>query len=334
MRIAAFSASLLACLGLALALGGLAHAQERESRPAAPAPAPAAYEPAVLNPTAPANAPEAPPAATGPAAPAAQPAAASGHFARYSENAAPEASAQADIVSGRAALLRDRRFTPQTGDTAETERPIRHGDPRARWTIALSLDSVFYSDAGYDLFDDDNVSTRLGFWAGYDIADIAPRLALAIELGFGAEAQEQAIWQGALSTKLESQTFSGGVSLRYALLSWLDPQLRASAGVTRLAFELAADETGSFDDHALSGFGALSAGVLLHTPAGLLENRNGQFASLNVGLLIEGGYALRSSVDVEPSRKAAEHAIPITEASLGELALSGPYVRSSVLVRF
>ncbi|HET6340263.1 MAG TPA: hypothetical protein VFG30_43945 [Polyangiales bacterium] len=327
MRLVAFSVSLFACIGLA-------SAQSEPAPTAAPtAPAPAAYQPAVLNP--PAAEPPPPSATTtAPAAQPAAPAAPNGHFPAYPRKDAPSSAEQADIVSGRAALLRDRRFTPQTVDTAEVEPPVRHGDPRARWTVALSLDSVFYTDVGYDLFDDDNVSTRLGVWAGYDIAELAPRTTLAIELGFGAEAQEQGIWQGALRTQLESQTFSAGASLRYALFSWLDPQLRASTGITRIAFELESDDSNSFDDHALSGFGALSAGVLVHTPAQLLENRRGEFASLNIGLLIEGGYALRSSVNVDPTRKAADHAIPITEAELGELALSGPYVRSSVVVRF
>jgi hypothetical protein len=325
MRLVAFTVSLFACLGLAAAQS------EPAPAPAPTAPAPAAYQPAVLNPPAPEPPP---PSATTTEGQPAAPGAPSGHFPAYPRDHAPSSDEQADIVSGRAALLRDRRFTPQTQDTAEVEPPVRHGDPRAHWTFALSLDSVFYTDVGYDLFDDDNVSTRLGLWAGYDIAELAPRTTLAIELGFGAEAQEQGIWQGALRTKFESQTFSAGASLRYALFSWLDPQLRASTGITRLAFELETDDATGFDDHAISGFGALSAGVLVHTPAQLLENRLGQFASLTIGLLIEGGYALRSSVNVDPTRKAADHAIPITEAELGELALSGPYVRSSVVVRF
>jgi hypothetical protein len=211
---------------------------------------------------------------------------------------------------------------------------VLHGDPRARWTIGVSLDSVFYTDVGYDYFDHDNVSPRFGGWAAYDLAELAPRLTLAVELGFGIESHEQGNWEGALRTTLDSQTFSGGVGLRYALAPWLDPQLRLSGGGTRLAFSLDTPDSGRFEDRALSGFAALGAGVLLHTPAQLFENRHGQFASVSVGLLVEGGYALRSSLNVKLSRSASDHAIPITEANLGELALSGPYVRSSVVVRF
>jgi hypothetical protein len=251
-------------------------------------------------------------------------------FPRYQPAPALSSAEQAELAQRRAELLRDRRDAHR--DVAP---PVHHGDPRARWTLALSLDSVFYADAGYDLFDDDNVASRLGVWAGYDLVQLSPRAVLAVELGFGAEANEQGIWQGALRTTFESQTFSGGASLRYALFSWLDPQLRASAGVTRLAFELdTLGDSGTFEDHAASGFGALGAGVMLHTPAGIFENQRGEFASFSFGLLIEGGYALRSSVDVNPSQRTSAHAIPITQARLGELALSGPYVRSSLLVRF
>jgi hypothetical protein len=294
------------------------------------APAPAAYEPAVLGespPAPPPQPPSPPPTAAAPSAPT--------HFPRYHPQPALDSTEQADLVQGRAALLRDRRYAQRDVAPSEAEAPVRHGDPRARWTLALSLDSVFYTDSGYDLFDDDNVASRLGVWAGYDLVQLTPRAVLAVELGFGAEAQEQPIWDGVLVTTFESQTFSAGASVRYALFSWLDPQLRASAGVTRVAFELdTLGDSGTFDDHAASAFGALGAGVMLHTPAAMLENRRGEFASFSFGVLIEGGYALRSSVDVNPTQATSDHAIPITQAALGELALSGPYVRSSVLVRF
>jgi hypothetical protein len=73
---------------------------------------------------------------------------------------------------------------------------------------------------------------------------------------------------------------------------------------------------------------------MFHTPPGVFENRRGNFASFGFGLLVEAGYAVRQSVDLAPARSSASHAIPITQAGLGELALSGPYIRTSLLVRF
>lgn len=316
----------LACLAT---WSGTAVAQSAPTDAEKGAPAPAAYQPAVL------NAPAAETPAVDPAQRPEEPAAAGGGSRRpFSRRAEAVAAQRARIEAQRAALLRDPRFTPQTSDAAKVDEPVLHGDPRARWTIGVSLDSVFYTDAGYDYFDHDNVSPRFGGWAAYDLAELAPRLTLAVEVGFGIESHEQGNWEGALRTELDSQTFSGGVGLRYALAPWLDPQVRVSGGVTRLAFSLDTPDSGRFEDRALSGFGALGAGVLLHTPAQLFENRRGQFSSVSVGVLVEGGYALRSSLDVTLSRSASDHAIPITEANLGELALSGPYIRSSVVVRF
>jgi hypothetical protein len=266
------------------------------------------------------------PAAAPPGAPATPAAASSGKFRPLT----PEERQQ--LAEERAAIENQRRARGLQVD--ESDEPIVHGDPRARWTLALSIDSLFYTDSGYDLFDDDNVGSRLGLWAGFDFLRLSPQAALAVELGVGAESEKTAIWQGVINSKLESLTASAGLSLRYALFPWLDPQLRAAGGVTRFTFQFDTSDAETYDDDAVSAFGALSAGVMFHTPAGVFENRRGSFASFGFGLLVEGGYALRQSIDLAPSRGAASHAIPITQAGLGELALSGPYVRTSLLVRF
>jgi hypothetical protein len=262
------------------------------------------------------------------AAPASEPAHAAAPSSKF-RPLTPEERQQ--IAAEREAIARERRARGEKVD--EPDEPV-HGDPRARWTLAISIDSMFYTDSGYDLFDDDDVASRLGLWAGFDFLQLSPQAALAVELGVGADSEKEAIWQGVINSKLESVTASAGLSLRYALLPWLDPQLRATGGVTRFTFQFDASEAETYDDDALSGFGALSAGFMFHTPAGVFENRRGNFASFGFGLLVEGGYALRQSIDLAPARGAASHAIPITQAGLGELALSGPYVRTSLLVRF
>jgi hypothetical protein len=237
-----------------------------------------------------------------------------------------------NLVAGREQLLHDRRFASQP--EPEAERRATDEEARPRYSLALSIDSLFRDDPGYDLFDDNDVSTCLGLWASYDLVQVAPRTVLAIEVGAGFESQEQALWQGLLETELDSQTFSAGVSLRYALLSWLDPQLRAAGGLSLFQFDLNTQNEGNFEDHAVSGFGSLGAGVLLHTPERLFESKQGTFASFEFGFLIEGGYALRSPVELELERETSPLAIELTQASLGELALGGPYIRSSLLVRF
>jgi hypothetical protein len=236
------------------------------------------------------------------------------------------------LLEGRRQLLRDQRYRDEPA--RPVERRASAEEARPDFSLALSLDSLFQDDPGYDLFDDDDVSSRLGLWASYDIARLAPGLTLAIEVGAGFESHEHAIWDDQLESELDSQTFSAGASLRYDLLSWLAPQLRAAGGVSLFQFELAGGNDMDFEDDAVSGFGSLGAGVLLHTPERLFENKQGGFASFQIGVLIEGGYALRSPVEVELESETPALAIPLEQASLGELTLAGPYIRSSLLVRF
>jgi hypothetical protein len=243
-----------------------------------------------------------------------------------------EREQQRRLVEGRQQLLHDRRFHDQPA--AEPEHRASDEQARPRFSIALSLDSLFYNDPGYDLFDDNDVSSRFGLWGSYDVAELAPRTVLAIELGAGFESHEQAVWEGQLQSELDSQTFSVGASLRYGLLSWLDPQLRAAGGLSLFAFQLKTDDETGFEDHAVSGFASLGAGVLLHTPERLFETKQGSYASFEVGFLIEAGYALRSAVEFELDSESSALPIALTQASLGELALAGPYIRSSLLVRF
>ena len=236
-------------------------------------------------------------------------------------------------MQGRQAVLRDQRFSDGPADD-EPERRASDEDAIAHVTIGLSIDSVFYTDPGYDLFDDNDVASRLGIWASYDILTLGPRGVLALELGFGTESQEQAIWAGDLQSSLETQTLSAGVSVRYALTSWLDPQLRAAAGASFVAFALDDRDSTTFEDDAVSGFGSLGAGVLFHTPSRAFETRQGGFAAFQLGALIEAGYALRSPVEFALKHGSPALAIDLTEASLGQLDLAGAYVRSSLLVRF
>ena len=252
--------------------------------------------------------------------------------------APPAAPAPEDPAARRAQLLEEARLLREQRDAREAaavqaERQPSDGIPR--FTVAGSVESLFYADSGYDLFDDeDDLSTRLGLWVGYDVARLSPSTTVAVELGFGAESLESTIWNGAIQTQLDALTLTAAVALRYSLFPWLDPQLRIAAGGSRLTFELETTNAGTFDDSALSPLGAVGVGLVFHTPPRVLENRHGNFATLSFGLLVEGGYAVRSAVEPELKSSTESNAIPLTRASLGELGLSGPYLRSSLLARF
>jgi hypothetical protein len=232
---------------------------------------------------------------------------------------------------------REQRAQPPAPAQPVAQRPLAprvYGDAGAPIAINFNLDSVFYDDAGYDLFAQDDVTPRFGVSIGYDLVAFADDLFLAPELGWGYESEDEHSVFGSVGTELTSHTFYAGASLRYVLLPWLQPQARLAAGVSVLDVEATATGEAADRDRAWSPFASLGAGVLLRTPTRTFENREGRFASLSLGLLIEGGYALRSGASFELDGASNKNAIPITPASLGELSLSGPYVRTSIVTRF
>jgi hypothetical protein len=313
---------------------------------AAPA-APTAAAPTAAAPTAPTAA--APTAAAPAAPPAAAPTTAAPAAAVPTVPAAPPdgAAAPSDATATGRALEHERRMAlvraeaerlriQREAKEPEVRRRATDREAQARYTLALSVDALWNSDAGYDLFAEDEVAAQLGLWVGADLVALGPQAVLAGELGFATESAEAtALWSGQVDTTLRNDTLLAGVSLKLELTSWLVPQVRVSGGVSLLKLELSTSRDGAFEDEAVSPFAALGAGFLLQTPSRLFENKEGHFASLAIGLLVEGGYALRAPVELAlEKRGGATQPIAVRDASLGELALSGPYVRTSAVVRF
>jgi hypothetical protein len=213
---------------------------------------------------------------------------------------------------------------------------VVHGDAGAAIGLGLSVDAIFHHDVGFRLFDQSKANSRLGLWASHDLATLRKRWILSGELGFGVEANDgTGLFDGSVSAHLRSSTFHGAVSVRWDACSIFAPHVRASGGASAIDLELEMSDGPNETDSAVSGFGALGAGFLLHTPARAFENRAGKFASLSLGFMFEAGYALRSPVDFAlKSRSATPRSIEIVSAKLGRLDLSGPYLRTSLVARF
>jgi hypothetical protein len=343
---------LAACTLMLISTFGAARtaAQAAADAPAAPAP-PAAQASAPSASPAPASATEGAPAAASPATP---PSAADGAApaSPYSlapaqptaappegppeQNPYPNASqhrwSDADVQRVRAMLAAQRE---QDRVEAAKPKPVKHGDAGAAFALGLSIDAIFHSDQGFHLFDSPTADARLGFWLGYDLLTVSKGWVMSADLGFGVESLEgNSLFGGDVRARLVSQTFQGGVSVRWTGCSFLAPQLRASGGVSLFDLQLDVDSEPRSHDHDVSGFGALGAGFLLHTPARTFESRSGKFASLTFGLQFEVGYAVRSSVDFALQSPSNAHNIPIVNANLGRLDLSGAYIRSSLVSRF
>lgn len=215
------------------------------------------------------------------------------------------------------------------------EGPRVYGDAGAAIALGIEINTIFRDDVGFQHFESGENSTRFGAFASHDVLTLARKLILAVEVGAMFEQTQAPALLGAGShAELDSQSLSAGLDLRWDALAFLSPQLRASGGVSLFQIELSDRGRAFRDQHPVSGFVTLGAGLLFHTPARTFESRKGDLSSLGLGLLIEGGYALRSAIDVALREETMQRGIPIVDASLGRLNLSGPYIRTAILVRF
>jgi hypothetical protein len=218
----------------------------------------------------------------------------------------------------------------------EPPRPVRSaGAPIA---IALVYERAWATDSGYNLFGDKNRVKQFGLWASYDIWTVSPRLILAAEGGWAGWEEKSHYMDAVFQTRLSTGTFHLGANLRYAVQPWLQPHIRVAGGVSLLDVEIKSTENDvetSFKDHDVSPFASIGAGFMLRTPTRLFETNSGDFASLSMGVVLEGGYTFGApaSFTLEPKEKSNER-ILLKSADLGKLDRSAGYLRISLVVRF
>jgi len=209
---------------------------------------------------------------------------------------------------------------------------------QARIGLGLEIDTVWNTDPGFDLFSDDDVSTQVGVWFSYDLLQITKQLTLAGEVGLGiGGVEDQPREDLDLTWSMSSFKAYLAANLRLRVFPWMFPHLKLAGGALfgTLEFQLndpVPRQTTSED--TTSPLGTIGAGVSFQTPTRMFESSDGAFASLSLGLLIEAGYTIASSMSMTLKTDRDEDPIENRTAALGELDLSGPYIRTSVLVRF
>lgn len=320
-----------------------AQATEAAATPPAavtPAAAPAAENTARATSTTPAAAAPVPaPASATEATPAGAPAAA----VDSEDPEQAERQRQADRARLRLVLARARAERAAT--TGQPAQPIavepapqperEYGDAAAAIAVAVSLETPWNHDIGFDLFSDDDVSTRFGLWATYDLLAIHDDVFVAAGAGVDFESlDENNLLSGQLSTDLDAVIGYATAVVRYVPVAWLQPHVRLSGGAERVIVKL--DFAGErFRDEGTLPFASLGAGITLRSPTRMFESRRGTFAALSFGLMIEGGYALVSPLQVTLDGEGpAERDIALEESELGELERSGPFMRVSLVARF
>ncbi len=214
--------------------------------------------------------------------------------------------------------------------------PRRTGPIESRFSLALNADDVWYTAKSFDLFSTNDVGGTLGGSVGYAVWMKGP-LSLSPELGVGADSQSASgLFGGAISsTKLQTVSYYTGATLRYALLSFLEPEARIALGLSTIKADIyPSSGPGKLEEKSLSPFGSLGAGVTFRSPPAALGTRSGSLESLVIGLTVEGGYVLGGSVDLSPTPSPAMGRIATQDARLGSLDRSGPYVRVGLGARF
>ena len=207
------------------------------------------------------------------------------------------------------------------------------GDAGAAIAIGLALEQDWNLDQGYDLFGEDEVAPRIALWFAHDLLALGERTILAGEIGVGSGRDTTSGEFDGMETTLRNTRLQVAAYLRHLIWPVFQPHLRLAGHVAFVEAELDFGDE-KYADDGVSGGGSLGAGFTVGTPTRLFENHQGEFASLSIGVLLEGGYLLASPVSFDLVADEPADRIEVRTASLGELALSGPYFRSSFLVRF
>ena len=209
------------------------------------------------------------------------------------------------------------------------------GDAGAPFGLGFTLERRWYTDAGYDVFAGDDISSRVGLWLSYDVLSLEPDVILAAELGLGTESDEShSLLGGQLDSQLEAYSPHAGAQIRWVLSSWMQPHLRLNAGVTIWETQLRVQGT-EFTNDGIAPFGSATAGLLLRTPTRMFENSRGRLASLGFGVLLEGGYGVEARWSMDVERPGPDdNDIELEESSLGDLGRSGPFLRASLVGRY
>ena len=226
--------------------------------------------------------------------------------------------------------------TAAPGPTADV--PVAAGAPpiEGRFNVDFGVDSTWYTQKGFDLFSDSDVAHSLAVDVGYAVYASGP-ISVVPELGFSTNSQSSgALFGGAItSTSLDTNAFHAGASVRYALLSFLEPEARVTGGFSLVHAKLnPSGGPSELESNSTIPFVTLGGGITVHTPTGTFETKQSALRRLVLGVTVEGGAVLASSMELTPTPTQPSGRITTVDQSLGSLGRSGPFVRVVLGLRF
>lgn len=326
-----------------------APAAQAPAAPAAPS-APAVQAPVLTTaPGAQAPAAAAPASAPVPAAPATDAPAGDAAGTEQPSDAAPAAAPQAPsgiaapIVAAPPAGATDSTtgyllvpiepIPPELGPHPKRKKrapppPRRHGNAGAPFAVAVGGGFVWNDDRGYALVTGERIP-QLEVFASYDV--LQPIKPLVISLG--ASLRHHASSEQLL--EIADSTLQADVMARWGVRSWLWPHLRGGIGSvwTRVNLD-GAEGGGTIDERDRALAGTLGGGLTLRTPTRTFETHQGRFASLSLGVLVEGGYTFAKDARIVGTPGGGTSDIDRSPVNLGRLERSAPYMRIMGVIRF
>lgn len=232
------------------------------------------------------------------------------------------------------ALLASAALAPARATAADIATAL---EPAPRFALAVERDTLYRLDSGYDLFTRDEGDSAPGLSLTYDLLRPGPRATVAVGIGWNAE-NLSSQWGGSNRAELEVNTFQGALTARYALLWWLEPQVRVAAGVSLAHAELAvAGESQHLAGKARSLMGSAGGGLRLRTRSARLVGLRLR-ASFATEAGIAAGTPLSLKLNPDPvgrdSSAAARDRVPTTPLNLGSLGRIHPYLRFTIALHF
>lgn len=208
-------------------------------------------------------------------------------------------------------------------------KPRVRGDARAPFSFGVGGGVVWNRDSAYDKTDTGGSTPQFDVMLSYDVLELTPRLVVSLGVshrrGF-AESDVYAITDNTLQAELLAR-FTGA--------SWLWPHARASVGgaFTRLEVPNIGD-AGTIEANNAALASSFGGGLTLKTPTRAFENRNGTFASLSFGILVEGGYTLGKAAAFSGTLSGGTDDVARSKVRLGSLDRNAPYLRVLLVTRF
>lgn len=209
------------------------------------------------------------------------------------------------------------------------------GVAHAEGDLAVTMGSdirALHTESANALTGDSLVGGQVGAMYRLPVAP-APRLSLWAEAGFVGSAAQGTMF-GTLTTEVTLRELVAGVQARYGVFRHVVAYAKADLGAARDAVAIASTMPGGGRERD-ARWGAVASGAL---GLELLAIDGGADASRwDIGLRVELGYAKQSKIALAPSPDRPDDdtlRLPMTEAGLGHLDLSGPTFSGGIVGHF